>query len=188
MREAVPGRVALLVRPALDALTPDMCSIRVFVREGAPARSAQAGRTRLGHEFHSETWNLLADKAGAGLLKDNTRQIGAPEFTDADHALARALLSAARCLAAGAIGLVSDVTQGRDPAGVPGRGRGAARHHGRAPAPGDLTPAVGPVMRPGVRYPLRPDRETPSITQRCATTYSSRTGTLAMTAPAISRS
>jgi aminobenzoyl-glutamate utilization protein B len=86
-------------------VTPDMCSIWFFVREGSPARAqvlynkivecakaaAQASQTRLVHKFHSATWNLLANKAGAELLNDNMRQIGAPKFTDADHALAKAL-------------------------------------------------------------------------------------------------
>lgn len=48
--------------------------------------------TRLVHKFHSATWNLLANKAGAQLLHDNMRQIGAPpQFTEADHALAKAV-------------------------------------------------------------------------------------------------
>ncbi|MFI8006980.1 amidohydrolase [Streptomyces sp. NPDC086010] len=86
-------------------VTPDMCSIWFFVREGSPDRArvlydklvdcakaaAQASQTRLVHKFHSATWNLLANKAGAELLNDNMRQIGAPRFTDADHALAKAL-------------------------------------------------------------------------------------------------
>jgi len=86
-------------------VTPDMCSIWFFVREGSPARAkvlfdkivecgkaaAQASQTRLVHKFHSATWNLLANKAGAELLNDNMRQIGAPKFTDADHALAKAV-------------------------------------------------------------------------------------------------
>ncbi len=45
-----------------------------------------------------------------------------------------------------------------------------------------------PMRVRGGPQPFRPDRETPSMTQRWATTYSSSTGTLAMTAPAISRS
>ncbi|MFE2050889.1 amidohydrolase [Streptomyces sp. NPDC059459] len=86
-------------------VTPDMCSIWFFVREGSPDRArvlydkilecaraaAQASQTRLVHKFHSATWNLLANKAGAELLNDNMRQIGAPRFTDADHAMAKAL-------------------------------------------------------------------------------------------------
>jgi aminobenzoyl-glutamate utilization protein B len=86
-------------------VTPDMCSVWFFVREGSPARArvlydkivecakaaAQASQTRLVHTFHSATWNLLASKAGAELLNDNMRQIGAPRFTDADHALARSI-------------------------------------------------------------------------------------------------
>ncbi|MEU3855317.1 amidohydrolase [Streptomyces sp. NPDC029554] len=86
-------------------VTPDMCSIWFFVREGSPARAqvlydkivdcakaaAQASQTRLVHKFHSATWNLLANKAGAELLHDNMQHIGAPRFTDADHALAKAM-------------------------------------------------------------------------------------------------
>lgn len=86
-------------------VTPDMCSIWFFVREGSPARAqvlydkivdcakaaAQASQTRLVSKFHSATWNLLANKAGAELLNDNMRQIGAPAFTDQDHALAKAV-------------------------------------------------------------------------------------------------
>ncbi|MFC8712217.1 MULTISPECIES: amidohydrolase [unclassified Streptomyces] len=86
-------------------VTPDMCSIWFFVREGSPARAqvlydkivecakaaAQASQTRLVHKFHSATWNLLANKAGAELLYDNMQQIGAPQFTDADHTLAKAV-------------------------------------------------------------------------------------------------
>ncbi|MGW7541137.1 amidohydrolase [Streptomyces sp. NPDC054770] len=86
-------------------VTPDMCSIWFFVREGSPERArvlydkivacaqaaAQASQTRLVHKFHSATWNLLANKAGAELLNDNMARIGAPAFTDADHALAKAV-------------------------------------------------------------------------------------------------
>ena len=39
-----------------------------------------------------------------------------------------------------------------------------------------------------VRHPFRPERETPSMMNRCAIMYSSSTGTLATTAPAMSRS
>lgn len=86
-------------------VTPDMCSIWYYVREGSPARAqvlydkivncaeaaAQASQTRLVHKFHSATWNLLANKAGAELLYDNMRRIGAPQFTEEDHALAKAI-------------------------------------------------------------------------------------------------
>ncbi|MEV7283185.1 amidohydrolase [Streptomyces sp. NPDC093252] len=86
-------------------VTPDMCSIWFFVREGSPARAkvlydkivecaraaAQASQTRLVHKFHSGTWNLLASKSGAELLNDNMRQIGAPRFTEVDHTLAKAV-------------------------------------------------------------------------------------------------
>ncbi|CAM5642098.1 aminobenzoyl-glutamate utilization protein B [Streptomyces canarius] len=52
---------------------------------------AQASQTRLVHKFHSATWNLLANKAGAELVYDNMRRIGAPQFTEDDHALAKAI-------------------------------------------------------------------------------------------------
>nr|WP_232546678.1 hypothetical protein [Streptomyces antimycoticus] len=48
---------------------------------GAPATAIATRRpgsqTRLVYKFHSATWNLLANKAGAELLNDNVRQIGA---------------------------------------------------------------------------------------------------------------
>ncbi len=86
-------------------VTPDMCSIWYFVREGSPARAkvlydkivdtakaaAQASQTRLVHKFHSATWNLLASKSGSELLYDNMREIGPPQFTEQDHALARSI-------------------------------------------------------------------------------------------------
>jgi aminobenzoyl-glutamate utilization protein B len=86
-------------------VTPDMCSIWFFIREGSPARvqvlydkivacanaAAQASQTKLAHKFHSATWNLLPNKAGAELLNDNMQKIGPPVFTDADQALAKAL-------------------------------------------------------------------------------------------------
>ncbi|MCO8275548.1 amidohydrolase [Actinoplanes sp. TRM 88003] len=86
-------------------VTPDMCSIWFYVREGSPERArvlydkvvecaraaAQASQTRLMHRFHAGTWNLLASKSGAELLYDNMRQIGAPVFSEADQALARGI-------------------------------------------------------------------------------------------------
>ncbi|MFI5735035.1 amidohydrolase [Kribbella sp. NPDC051587] len=86
-------------------VTPDLCSIWYFVREGSPARvkvlydkivecakaAAQASQTRLEHKFHSATWNTLGNKAGAELMNDNMRQIGPPLFTAADQELARTL-------------------------------------------------------------------------------------------------
>ncbi|MFJ6659852.1 peptidase dimerization domain-containing protein [Streptomyces sp. NPDC091377] len=89
-------------------VTPDLCSIWFFVREGSPARAkvlydkivecaraaAQASQTRLVHKLHAGTWNLLASKSGAELLNDNMRQIGAPSFTEADHTLAKAVQKA----------------------------------------------------------------------------------------------
>ncbi|MFI1868845.1 amidohydrolase [Streptomyces jumonjinensis] len=89
-------------------VTPDMCSVWFFVREGSPARAqvlydkivecakaaAQASQTRLVHKFHSATWNLLASKTGSELVNDNMRRIGPPRFTEADHTLAKALQKA----------------------------------------------------------------------------------------------
>jgi aminobenzoyl-glutamate utilization protein B len=54
-------------------VTPDMCSIWYFVREGSPARmqvlydkivecgksAAAASQTRLVHKFHSATWSVF---------------------------------------------------------------------------------------------------------------------------------
>lgn len=86
-------------------VTPDMCSIWFFVREGSPARlkvlydkivacaqaAAQASQTRLIHKFHSATWNSLGNKFGAELMNDNMTHIGPPVFTDADQTLAKAI-------------------------------------------------------------------------------------------------
>jgi aminobenzoyl-glutamate utilization protein B len=86
-------------------VTPDMCSIWFFVREGSPARTqvlygkiveaakaaAQASQTTLVQKFNSGTWNLLGSKAGAELMNDNMQKIGPPVFTDADQTLAKAL-------------------------------------------------------------------------------------------------
>ncbi|MFI6079012.1 amidohydrolase [Actinoplanes sp. NPDC051343] len=96
---------AIINGGAAPNVTPDMCSIWFFIREGSPERAqvlydkivecakaaAQASQTRLVHKFHAGTWNLLASKAGSELLNDNMLQIGAPRFTDADQALARAI-------------------------------------------------------------------------------------------------
>ncbi|WP_257039775.1 peptidase dimerization domain-containing protein [Streptomyces sp. OV198] len=108
-------------------VTPDMCSIWFFVREGSPGRArvlydkivdcakaaAQASQTRLVHKFHSATWNLLANKAGAELLNDNMQQIGAPRFTDADHTLARAVQ---RSLGRPEVGMPTELTPLTPPA------------------------------------------------------------------------
>ncbi|MCM4084265.1 peptidase dimerization domain-containing protein [Paractinoplanes hotanensis] len=89
-------------------VTPDTCAIWFFVREGSPARArvlydkiataaraaAAASQTRLLHKFHTATWNSLGNRAGAELAHDNMRQIGPPQFTDADQALARQLQGA----------------------------------------------------------------------------------------------
>ncbi|MFG2887320.1 amidohydrolase [Streptomyces sp. NPDC048297] len=108
-------------------VTPDMCSIWFFVREGSPDRArvlydkivecakaaAQASQTRLVHRFHAGTWNLLANKAGAELLNDNMRQIGAPKFTDDDHALAKAIQ---KSLGRPEVGMPTDLTPLTPPA------------------------------------------------------------------------
>ncbi|MFD4669676.1 amidohydrolase [Lentzea sp. NPDC058450] len=86
-------------------VTPDMCSIWFFIREGSPARAqvlydkivecakaaAQASQTRLVHKFHSGVWNALGNKAAAEVVHDNMVKIGPPVFTAADHDLAKAL-------------------------------------------------------------------------------------------------
>ncbi|MFF4594532.1 hypothetical protein ACQPXB_39040 [Amycolatopsis sp. CA-161197] len=86
-------------------VTPDMCSIWFFVREGSPGRAqvlydkivacanaaAQASQTKLIHKFHSGTWNSLGNKVAAEVLNDNMTKIGPPRFTAADHDLAKAL-------------------------------------------------------------------------------------------------
>jgi aminobenzoyl-glutamate utilization protein B len=86
-------------------VTPDMCSIWFFVREGSPARAkvlydkivecakaaAQASQTKLVHRFNAGTWNTLGNKVAAELANDNMQKIGPPVFTDEDQKLARAL-------------------------------------------------------------------------------------------------
>ncbi|MGW7622878.1 hypothetical protein ACWGLG_45190 [Streptomyces antimycoticus] len=84
---------------------------------GAPATAIATRRpgsqTRLVYKFHSATWNLLANKAGAELLNDNVRQIGAPKFTDADHALAKAVQ---KSLGKPEVGMPTDLTPLAPPA------------------------------------------------------------------------
>ncbi|TDC39672.1 amidohydrolase [Micromonospora sp. 15K316] len=89
-------------------VTPDMCSIWYFVREGSPARvkvlydkivecakaAAQASQTKLSFRFNAGTWNSLGNRAGAELLYDNMQKIGAPAFTDADQQFAKSLQKA----------------------------------------------------------------------------------------------
>ncbi|MCK2244479.1 MULTISPECIES: amidohydrolase [unclassified Crossiella] len=86
-------------------VTPDMCSIWFFVREGSPARltvlydkivaaaeaAAKASQTRLVHKFHAATWNSLGNKIAAELADENMRQIGPPQFSAEDQRLARTL-------------------------------------------------------------------------------------------------
>jgi aminobenzoyl-glutamate utilization protein B len=86
-------------------VTPDMCSIWYYVREGSPARvnvlyekilacanaAAAASQTTLQYQFNSAIWNTLGNKAGAELMFDNMQQIGAAQFTDEDRTLAKAI-------------------------------------------------------------------------------------------------
>jgi aminobenzoyl-glutamate utilization protein B len=86
-------------------VTPDMCSIWFFVREGSPARvqvlydkivecakaAAQASQTKLIHKFHAATWNSLGNKVAAELANDNMVRIGPPVFTAEDQQFAKTL-------------------------------------------------------------------------------------------------
>ncbi|WP_211229451.1 amidohydrolase [Nakamurella lactea] len=86
-------------------VTPDMCSIWYYVREGSPARvnvlygkilacaqaAASASQTTLQYRMNSAIWNTLGNKAGAELMYDNMQQIGPTEFTAADQTLAKAV-------------------------------------------------------------------------------------------------
>lgn len=86
-------------------VTPDMCSIWFFVREGSPARvkvlydkivecakaAAQASQTKLIHKFHSATWNSLGNKVAAELANDNMVKIGPPVFSAEDQQFAKTL-------------------------------------------------------------------------------------------------
>jgi metal-dependent amidase/aminoacylase/carboxypeptidase family protein len=86
-------------------VTPDMCSIWYFVREGSPARlkvlydkvvtcaqaAASASQTRLTYRSNTAVWNLLGNKAAAELVFDNMMAIGPPRFTGEDNAFARSL-------------------------------------------------------------------------------------------------
>jgi aminobenzoyl-glutamate utilization protein B len=108
-------------------VTPDMCSIWYFIREGSPARvqvlydkivacakaAAQASQTRLAHKFHSATWNSLGNKAGAELMNDNMQRIGPPVFTDGDQTLAKAVQTS---LGKPAVGMASTIVPLSPPA------------------------------------------------------------------------
>jgi aminobenzoyl-glutamate utilization protein B len=86
-------------------VTPDMCSIWYYVREGSPARlkvlhdkivtcanaAASASQTRLSYRLNSAVWNLLGNKAAAELVFDNMQIIGPPRFSAGDVAFARSL-------------------------------------------------------------------------------------------------
>jgi amidohydrolase len=86
-------------------VTPDICSIWYYVREGSPARlkilhdkvvacanaAASASQTRLTYRLNSAVWNLLGNKAAAELIFDNMRVIGPPRFAAGDIAFAKAL-------------------------------------------------------------------------------------------------
>jgi aminobenzoyl-glutamate utilization protein B len=101
-------------------VTPDMCSIWYYVREGSPARlkvlhdkvvacahaAAAASQTRLSHRLNSAVWNLLGNRAGAELVFENMRLIGPPRFTAGDVAFARSLQ---RALGRPEVGLATTV-------------------------------------------------------------------------------
>jgi len=84
-------------------VTPDMCSIWYYVREGSPARvnvlydkivacaqaAASASQTTLSYRFNSAVWNTLGNKAGAELMFANMQQIGPAQFTAADNVMAK---------------------------------------------------------------------------------------------------
>ena len=86
-------------------VTPDICSIWYYVREGSPARlqvlndkvvacahaAASASQTRLFHRFNSAVWNLVGNKAAAELVFDNMQAIGPPKFTPDNVAFAKLL-------------------------------------------------------------------------------------------------
>ena len=86
-------------------VTPDICSIWYYVREGSPARlkvlhdklmtcanaAASASQTRLTYRLNSAVWNLLGNKAAAELVFDNMQTIGPPRFTADDVAYAKSL-------------------------------------------------------------------------------------------------
>ena len=86
-------------------VTPDICSIWYYVREGSPARlkvlhdkvvtcanaAASASQTRLTYRLNSAVWNLLGNKAAAELVFDNMQTIGPPRFTADDVAFAKSL-------------------------------------------------------------------------------------------------
>ena len=86
-------------------VTPDICSIWYYVREGSPARlkvlhdkvvacanaAASASQTRLTYRLNSAVWNLLGNKAAAELVFDNMQVIGPPRFAADDIAFAKAL-------------------------------------------------------------------------------------------------
>lgn len=86
-------------------VTPDICSIWYYVREGSPARlrvlhdklmtcagaAASASQTRLTYRLNSAVWNLLGNKSAAELVFDNMQTIGPPRFTSDDVALAKSL-------------------------------------------------------------------------------------------------
>jgi len=86
-------------------VTPDICSIWYYVREGSPARlqvlndkvvacahaAASASQTGLFSRFNAAVWNLVGNKAAAELVFDNMQAIGPPRFTPEDVAFAKSL-------------------------------------------------------------------------------------------------
>ncbi|MGW5780409.1 hypothetical protein [Streptomyces sp. NPDC003863] len=160
-------------------VTPDMCSVWFFVREDSPARArvlydkivecaktaAQAGQTRLVHKFHAATWNLLANKAGAEPLNDNMQQIGAPRFTDANHALAKAVQ---KSLGKPAVGMPTGLTPLSPPAAAytGGLATDTADISRQAPTAVLLSAAYPPGI-PNHNWGSPPRRPPTSATRRC---------------------
>jgi len=86
-------------------VTPDLCSVWYYVREGSPARlqvlydkivtcakaAASASQTKLTYRSNTAVWNLLGNKAAAELVFDNMQTIGPPKFTAEDITFAKSL-------------------------------------------------------------------------------------------------
>ena len=86
-------------------VTPDICSIWYYVREGSPARlqvlydkiltcasaAASASQSRLTYRSNVAVWNLLPNKMAAELVFANMQDIGPPKFTAEDVAFAKSL-------------------------------------------------------------------------------------------------
>jgi aminobenzoyl-glutamate utilization protein B len=101
-------------------VTPDMCSIWYYVREGSPARAkvlydkvvtcaqaaASATQTTLSHRLTSAIWNTLGNKVGTELLFENMQTIGPPKYTAEDVEFAVAVQ---RALGQPEVGLPEDL-------------------------------------------------------------------------------